>query len=31
MGTLAFHYYQGVYCCRYWYYFSTTRQPTVLA
>jgi hypothetical protein len=31
MGTLVFYYYQGAYGCRYWYYFSTGRQPVVLA
>jgi hypothetical protein len=31
MGTLAFFYYQGAYCCHYWYYFSTIWQPIVLA
>jgi hypothetical protein len=31
MGTLVFYYYQGAYCCRYWYYFSTIRRPIVLA
>ena len=31
MGTLLFDYYQGAYRCQYWYYFSTTRQPIVLA
>jgi hypothetical protein len=31
MGTLVCHYYQGAYCCRYWYYFSTAWQPIVLA
>jgi len=31
MGTLLYYYYQGAYCCHYRYYFSTTRQPIVLA
>jgi hypothetical protein len=31
MGTLLYNYYQGAYCCHYRYYFSTTRQPIVLA
>jgi hypothetical protein len=31
MGTLVFYYRYGAYCCRYWYYFSTARQPIVLA
>jgi hypothetical protein len=31
MGTLLLYYYQGAYCCRYWYYFSTSRQPIVSA
>ncbi len=31
MGILLYYSYQGAYCCHYWYYFSTTRQPIVLA
>jgi hypothetical protein len=31
MGTLLYYYSQGAYSCHYWYYFSTTRQPVVLA
>lgn len=31
MGTLACYYYQGAYGCRFWYSFSTDRQPIVLA
>jgi hypothetical protein len=31
MGTLVFYYYQGTYYCRYGYYFSSARQPIVLA
>jgi hypothetical protein len=30
MGILLY-YYQGIYRCHYWYYFSTSRQPSVLA
>jgi hypothetical protein len=31
MGILLYYSYQGAYCCYSWYYFSTIRQPIVLA
>jgi hypothetical protein len=31
MGTLLYYYDEGAGCCRYWYYFSTSGQPIVLA